>query len=379
MSLGGLALAVGMLVDDATVEIENTHRNLGLEQNKPLASAIHDSADQFVGADAELDNDDLHCVRAGDLAFGFGEVHLYAAGTERCVGADRFLRAFANVGADDDALPPAEGGPSVSRSRKGVAAEPEPDLALPPEVREGFDWFANKYHGGLEWALGHRAITLTMFAAVCLGSLALVPVIGRDFFPYVDSGQMEFHVRPPAGTRIETAQEVFKRVNEEIRRVIPPAQLQMVVNNIGLPPGGINLAYSASDTTSNGDGDVLVLLAAKHRPTQEWMKVLREDFAQKFPEDTFFFEPADITNQTLNFGLPAPIDVQVRGKDAAITAQICRITAAANQECARCGGRVHAAGGQRSQTQYQGRSPEGAGVCAHRKRRCRQRVAVAFG
>ncbi len=99
--------------------------------------------------------------------------------------------------------------------------------------------------------------------------------------------------------------------------MIPPAQLQMVVNNIGLPPGGINLAYSASDTTSNGDGDVLVLLAAKHRPTQEWMQVLREDFAQKFPQDTFFFEPADITNQTLNFGLPAPIDVQVRGKDAA--------------------------------------------------------------
>jgi multidrug efflux pump subunit AcrB len=133
---------------------------------------------------------------------------------------------------------------------------------------------------------------------------------------------MEFHVRPPVGTRIETATEVFKQVNEEIWRVIPPDQLQMVVNNIGLPPGGVNLAYSASDTTSNGDGDVLVLLAAKHRPTQEWMQVLRQDFAEKFPQETFFFEPADITNQTLNFGLPAPIDVQVRGKDAASTAQI---------------------------------------------------------
>jgi multidrug efflux pump subunit AcrB len=99
----------------------------------------------------------------------------------------------------------------------------------------------------------------------------------------------------------------------------------MVVNNIGLPPGGVNLAYSASDTTSNGDGDVLVLLAAKHRPTQEWMQVLRQDFGEKFPEETFFFEPADITNQTLNFGLPAPIDVQVRGKDAASTAQIAEL------------------------------------------------------
>jgi len=190
------------------------------------------------------------------------------------------------------------------------------------KFEHGFDRFAEKYKGGLEWALGHRAVTVAVFAVVALGSLGLIPVIGRDFFPYVDSGQMEFHVRPPVGTRIETATEVFKQVNEEIRRVIPQEQLQMVVNNIGLPPGGVNLAYSASDTTSNGDGDVLVLLAAKHRPTQEWMQVLRQDFAQKFPQETFFFEPADITNQTLNFGLPAPIDVQVRGKDAASTAQI---------------------------------------------------------
>jgi multidrug efflux pump subunit AcrB len=190
------------------------------------------------------------------------------------------------------------------------------------KFERGFDRFAEKYKGGLEWALAHRAITLGVFAAVTVGSLALIPIIGRDFFPYVDSGQMEFHVRPPVGTRIETAVAVFKRVNDEIRRVIPPGQLQMVVNNIGLPPGGVNLAYSASDTTSNGDGDVLVLLAAKHRPTQEWMQILREDFAQKFPQETVFFEPADITNQTLNFGLPAPIDVQVRGKDAASTAEI---------------------------------------------------------
>src|ERR1700761_3558146 len=186
----------------------------------------------------------------------------------------------------------------------------------------GFDRFAEKYKRGLEWALGHATMTLVAFAVVVVGSMALIPAIGRDFFPYVDSGQMEFHVRPPVGTRIETAREVFKRVNEEIRRVVPADQLQMVLNNIGLPPGGVNLAYSASDTTSNGDGDVLVLLAAKHRPTQEWMQVLRQDLAEKFPQETFFFEPADITNQTLNFGLPAPIDVQVRGKDAASTAEI---------------------------------------------------------
>jgi multidrug efflux pump subunit AcrB len=190
------------------------------------------------------------------------------------------------------------------------------------KFEHGFDKFAEKYKGALEWTLEHRGITLVLFALISLGSLALIPSLGRDFFPYVDSGQMEFHVRPPVGTRIETAIQVFKQVNEEIRRVIPADQLQLVVNNIGLPPGGVNLAYSASDTTSNGDGDVLVLLAEKHRPTQEWMQILRQDFAQKFPQETVFFEPADITNQTLNFGLPAPIDVQVRGKNAAATAEI---------------------------------------------------------
>ncbi len=149
---------------------------------------------------------------------------------------------------------------------------------------------------------------------------------------------------------------------EEIRRVIPPEQLQMVVNNIGLPPGGVNLAYSASDTTSNGDGDVLVLLAAKHRPTQEWMQVLRQDLAQKFPQETFFFEPADITNQTLNFGLPAPIDVQVRGKDAASTARIADNAAGADQGYSGCGGRVHAAGGQCAETEHQRGPAQGAGA-----------------
>ena len=111
-------------------------------------------------------------------------------------------------------------------------------------------------------------------------------------------------------------------MDAEIRRVIPPDQLSLLVDNIGLPPGGVNLAFTASDTTSNGDGDVLVALTPKHRPTQEWISILRDDLNRAFPQETFFFEPADITNQTLNFGLPAPIDVRVLGKDAAATAKI---------------------------------------------------------
>src|SRR5246127_133776 len=322
MSLGGLALAVGMLVDDARVEIENTHRNLGTGEKKPLATAILDSAEQ-VAMPALISTLSICIVfvpvtlLSGAAKFIFTPLALNVV-----------LALIASYGLSRTLVPTMMHFllPKEVPLYQGQEAESPLSRSFIWRFHEkfehGFDRFAEKYRGSLEWALDHRAVTLAAFAVVALGSLALIPVIGRDFFPYVDSGQMEFHVRPPVGTRIETATEVFKQVNEEIRRVIPPEQLQMIVNNIGLPPGGVNLAYSASDTTSNGDGDVLVLLTTKHRPTQEWMKILRQDFAQKFPQETFFFEPADITNQTLNFGLPAPIDVKVGGKDAASTARI---------------------------------------------------------
>jgi CzcA family heavy metal efflux pump len=322
MSLGGLALAVGMLVDDATVEIENTHRNLGVGEKKPLARAILDSAEQ-VAMPALISTMSICIVFVPVTLLSGSAKYIFTP-----LALNVVLALIASYGLSRTLVPTmmhfllAKEIPLYQGKEKESPLSRSFIWRFHQRFDHRFDWFAEKYKRGLEWALGHATTTLVAFAVMCLGSLTLIPVVGRDFFPYVDSGQMEFHVRPPAGTRIETAMEVFKRVNEEIRRVIPPEQLQMLVNNIGLPPGGVNLAYSASDTTSNGDGDVLVLLATKHRPTQEWMQVLRQDFAQKFPEDTFFFEPADITNQTLNFGLPAPIDVQVRGKDAASTAQI---------------------------------------------------------
>jgi multidrug efflux pump subunit AcrB len=309
MSLGGLALAIGMLVDDATVEIENTHRNLGTGDKKPLASAILASAEQ-VAVRAVISTMSICIVfvpvtlLSGSAKFIFTPLALNVV-----------LALIASYGLSRTLVPtmmhfllPKEV-PLYQGREKESPLSRSLTWRFHARFERGFDWFAEKYQGRLEWALGHPKTTLAGFAVVSLGSLSLIPVIGRDFLPYVDSGQMEFHVRPPAGARIETATEVFKQVNEEIRRVIPAEELQMVLNNIGLPPGGINLAYSASDATSNGDGDVLVLLPTKHRPTQEWMQILRQDFAQKFPQETFFFEPADITNQTLNFGLPAPIDV----------------------------------------------------------------------
>jgi CzcA family heavy metal efflux pump len=325
MSLGGLALAVGMLVDDATVEIENTHRNLGVGEKKPLVRAILDSAEQ-VAMPALISTMSICIVFVPVTLLSGSAKYIFTP-----LAVNVVLALIASYGLSRTLVPTMMHFLLPKEVPLYQGQEQESPLSrsfiwrFHQRFERGFDRFAEKYKRGLEWALGHAAMTLVVFAVVALGSLALIPVVGQDFFPYVDSGQMEFHVRPPVGTRIETAREVFKRVNEEIRRVIPAEQLQMVVNNIGLPPGGVNLAYSASDTTSNGDGDVLVLLAAKHRPTQEWMQVLRQDFGEKFPEETFFFEPADITNQTLNFGLPAPIDVQVRGKDAASTAQIAEL------------------------------------------------------
>ena len=320
MSLGGLALAVGMLVDDATVEIENTHRNLAASKI-PLAAAILNSAQQvavpalvstmcicivFVPVTL-LSGAAKYIFTPLALAVVFAMIASYLLSRTLVATMMHYLmREEVSLYQDEQNSPEARN--RIWRFHK--------------RFEHHFDRFQEKYRSLLEWALAHRTLAIVVFAIVSLGSLSLVFVIGENFFPYVDSGQLQFHVRPPSGTRIEVATEIFARVDKEIRRVIPPDQLSMIVDNIGLPPGGVNLAFSASDTTSNGDGDILVQLTTKHRPTQEWMSILREDLNRVFPQETFFFEPADITNQTLNFGSPAPIDVRVLGKDAAATQQI---------------------------------------------------------
>ena len=153
-------------------------------------------------------------------------------------------------------------------------------------------------------------------------SFGLVVLIGQDFFPYVDAGQMRLHVRCPTGTRIEEAERIFAEVEAEIRRVIPASELDSILDNIGLPNSGINLAFSDSATVGNGDGEILISLKEKHRPTPEYTRELRHRLGAVFPAETFFFQPADITSQILNFGLPSPIDVQVTGNDAAKNYQI---------------------------------------------------------
>jgi CzcA family heavy metal efflux pump len=320
MSLGGLALAVGMLVDDATVEIENTHRNLAASKI-PLAAAILNSAQQ-VAVPALVSTMCICIVFVPVTLLSGAAKYIFTPLALAVVFAmiASYLLSRTLVATMMHYLMPAE----VSLYQDEINSPQARNWIwrFHKRFEHRFDHFQEKYRSLLEWSLAHRALVILVFAVVSLGSLSLVFVIGENFFPYVDSGQLQFHVRPPSGTRIEVATEIFARVDAEIRRVIPPEQLSMVVDNIGLPPGGVNLAFSASDTTSNGDGDILVQLTPKHRPTQEWMSILREDLNRAFPQETFFFEPADITNQTLNFGLPAPVDVRVLGKDAAATQQI---------------------------------------------------------
>jgi multidrug efflux pump subunit AcrB len=179
----------------------------------------------------------------------------------------------------------------------------------------GFRKLTGAYEGALDWALEHKAMVIVVFLAFALASLCLYPFVGRDFFPTVDAGQLRFHVRTPPGTRIEETEIYFQRVEDYIRQVIPAEELSVIVDNIGVP-NSINLALSDSVTVGASDGEILVALNAKHRPTAGYLKTLRAELPRRFPDLEFFTQPADIVSQILNFGLPAPIDIQVTGPQA---------------------------------------------------------------
>jgi CzcA family heavy metal efflux pump len=316
MTLGGLALAVGILVDDATVEIENTHRNLG-EPDKSLVHAILDSASQ-VAAPALVSTLSICIVFLPVLLLTGAAKYLFtplAMAVAFAMLASYFLSRTL-VPTMMHFLLQAE--IALYQRREG---DPEPKEAqnwlwhLHEKFEHRFEKLRDRYRGWLNWSLHHRAVVLTLFGIFVLSSFLLTFVIGRDFFPYVDSGQMRLHVLPPVGTRIEQSEMIFANVEAEIRRVIPKDRMDMILDNIGLPNGGINIAFGNNATISNSDGDILIALKPGKKDTQELTRKLRADLAQKFPEDTFFFTPANMTNQILDFGLPAPIDLQVVGRN----------------------------------------------------------------
>lgn len=318
MTLGGLALAVGILVDDATVEIENIHRNLGL--GKPLQKAILDGAQQiavptlvstlsicivFVSV-VFLTGPAKYLFTPLALAVVFAMLASYLLSrTLVPVMVKLLLRHELHLYRMDE-------------SGHHVAVNGGPIWAVHTAFNRVFERFRNFYVGYLHLALTRRPLLVGGFMFLFVGSFALLPLIGRDFFPNVDAGQFRLHVRAPAGTRIEETERIFAGVEQVIRETIPADQLDLILDNIGLPAGGVNLAFSDSGTIGNIDGEILVSLKeGEHAPTPQYMKILRERLAEKFPQEVFFYQPADIVNQILNFGLPAPIDIQVVGRDKA--------------------------------------------------------------
>ncbi len=317
MTLGGLALAVGILVDDATVEIENVHRNMGMK-GKTLVRAILDGAQQ-IAVPAFVSTLSICIVFVPVLMLSGAAKYLFTPLSMAVVFAmlTSYLLTRTVVPTLVHYLLPVE----MPLYQGGDGADAAAKAAGPIwRVHEAFDRLFEKmrdaYHGLLDRVLEHRALMGGAFAAFAFASLGLVLFVGKDFFPYVDSGQMRLHVRCPSGTRIEEAERVFGQVEEEVRRAVPPQELDTILDNIGLPNSGINLAFSDSATNGSGDGEILISLKPEHHPTIDYTRQLRTTLAARFPSEIFFFQAADITSQILNFGLPAPIDLQVTGNDA---------------------------------------------------------------
>ena len=313
MTLGGLALAVGILVDDATVEIENTHRNMS--EKKPLVRAILDSAQQ-VAAPAFVSTLSI-CLVFTPVALLSGPAkYLFtplALAVVFAMMASYFLSRTL-IPTMMHFLLPAE----IGLYQDPGAAEKEKDENFVWRWHSKFDeWFERRresYRKLLEHTLEARGLTIAIFGLFVLLSLPLAFLIGEDFFPYVDSGQMRLHVYPPQGMRPEDAEQYFAAVEREIRKVIPVEETKLILDNIGLPNGGINLAFGDSTVISDTDGDIYISLEPGKRDTQLYMRQLRVDLHNKFPDGVFFFTPANITNQILDFGLPAPIDLQISGR-----------------------------------------------------------------
>jgi CzcA family heavy metal efflux pump len=315
MTLGGLALAVGILVDDATVTIENI--NWHLEHGKDVETAIMDGARQIV-TPAFVS---LLCIcivfvpmffLEGVARFLFvpmAEAVMFAmicsfilSRTLVPTMAKYLLKPHAphtDEHGTNGALPPSRN--PLVRFQRGFEAR--------------FERVRGAYHDLLAMALEHRKAFVTGFLAFVVASFALVPFLGRNFFPSVDAGQILMHVRAPIGTRVEESATLFANVQAAIRRIIPPEELGTVVDNIGQSISGINTAYNNTGTIGSWDGDIQLTLNEGHRPTAEYVRRMREELPRQFPGVTFSFPPADIISQILNFGSPAPIDLQIRGNN----------------------------------------------------------------
>lgn len=314
MTLGGMALSVGILVDDATVEIENIHRNLRMR--KPLTQAILDGAEQ-IAVPAFVATTSI-CIVFVPVAFITGAAKSLFIPLALAVVIAMMTSYFLSrtlVPTMTQYLLRREVSLYSGLPGEGETSSIKPGLIWRIHQRfdAGFERFKHAYGTLLIWVLSHRFLCASLFLAFVAVSLSLTQFIGRDFFPTVDSGQIRLHVRAPAGTRIEETERYFDRVARRIRELIPEDELVTLVENIGIPNSGINLAMSDGALISAADGEILVRLSEHHAPTKQYIELIRSTLNEEMPELTFYFQPPDITTQILNFGLPAPIVVQLVG------------------------------------------------------------------
>jgi multidrug efflux pump subunit AcrB len=316
MTLGGFALAIGILVDNGTVVIENIERHVAMRE--PLHQSIVVGAGE-VAMPTFLSTLCICIVFVpvfllqGTAKYLFSPLSLSVIGSLLASLALSFtmvpvlFRYLMRRAVDEfDADPPHEPPPAVPKSML---------VKFQAGFERSFEQFRESYRNTLSWAMSQARLTVTVFVILIAVSVLLFPLLGRDFFPHVDAGQMRLHVRAPAGTRLEKTQEYFAEVEAQIRKLVGNDQIEVMLDNIGLPYSGINIALSDSATVGPMDGEILISLNQRHTPTAKLIAMLRRELPARFGELQFFFQPADIVDQVLNFGQPAPIDVRISGPD----------------------------------------------------------------
>ena len=312
MTLGGLALAVGILVDEATVTIESI--NYHLEQGKSVEQAILDGASQIVvPAFVSLL---CICIVFVPMFFLSGVArYLFVPMAESVMFAMVFSFLLSRTLVPTMAKYLLHAHPGHVHDPGKEPPPRNPLMRFQRGFEERFTRMRAGYHDLLGLAIEHRRVFVAGFLGFVVLSFLLTPFLGRNFFPQVDGGQILLHVRAPVGTRIEETAAHFNDVEKEIRAIIPPAETASVVDNIGTYLSSINTIYNNTGTINESDGDIQISLREGHRPTPEYVSRLRNELPHRFPGLTFSFLPADIVSQILNFGAPAPIDLQVRGND----------------------------------------------------------------
>ncbi|MBX9880091.1 MAG: efflux RND transporter permease subunit [Candidatus Obscuribacterales bacterium] len=315
MTLGGLALAVGMLVDDATVEIENVHRQLDL--GKHVEQAILDGA-QEVALPAFVSTISICIVFLPvfllieparslfiplGLAVSFAMLASY--GLSRTIVPLMSKHLFAS-----------EEHVAGEEKPKGQVKEPGYFERIYLYIDRHFNALRDQYHKALAWALDHRMPVVAAFLCFYAISLCLLPFVGRDFFPPIDAGQLRLHVNVPAGTRVEETERIYRSIENSIGKIIPKDDIEVLTDNIGLPVSGVNFAFTDSQTIGEADGEILITLKEDRAgSTAEYQKRIRAMLTKDYPECSYYFQPADIITQIINAGLPAPINIKVIGMD----------------------------------------------------------------